>query len=61
MSRPCPLILGGMILCPLGWEYVYGRDGAVNGGSAGETSIAELCGLLNVDGVLPYVIGLECD
>lgn len=59
MSRPCPLILGGMIRCPLGWEYVYRREGAMNGGSAGETSTAEPCGLLNVDGVLPYVTGLN--
>lgn len=45
MSRPCPLMEGGMIRCPSGWEYVYRRGGGlVNGGSVGETSITESCG-----------------
>lgn len=43
---------------PLGCEYVYGRAGAVKGDSVGETSTAESCGLLKVEGVLPYTMGL---
>lgn len=32
----------------------------MNGASVGETSIAESCGLLNAEDVLPYAIGLKC-
>ena len=59
MSRPCPLILGGMIRCPLGCEYGYSSGGAVNGVSVGDTATAESCGLANVEDVLPYVMGLK--
>lgn len=45
MRRPWPLMLGGMIRCPCGCEYVYGSNGATKGGSVGETSMAESWGL----------------
>lgn len=57
IRRPCPLMLGGMIRRPCGCEYVYGSSGAVKVCTAGETAIAESCGLGCVDGVLPYVVG----
>jgi hypothetical protein len=52
-------MLGGMIRRPCGCEYVYGKDGAMGGGSVGETSIAESWGEEVED--VPYVMGWKCD